>query len=375
MSKTVLVSGAGVAGPALAYWLNRRGYEVTVVERASSVRAGGYAVDFRGAALDVLDRMGILAEMRSYDTKMGPVVVVDTDGQRVAELPVEHFSGELEVNKSDLVRVLHELTRDDVEYVFSDSVRTISRHADGAEVTFERSPARSFDLVVGADGSHSAVRKAVFGPAEEFTHRLGMAGVGFSTDNFLGLRRQGMLRRGSGGTAVYLFSGDDPSRVTVSLSFGNAPAEFDQLTPEVRQKITAERFAGDGWEVPRLLQAMRTADDFYSGSAHQIKIDRWSEGRVVLLGDAGYCAAPTSGMGTSQALIGAYVLAGELATTNGDHALAFANYERELRDYVERNQVVGAMSAQWFNQDPDEVGTEGAEDDDFGLLAVSLQDY
>ncbi|WP_433234986.1 FAD-dependent monooxygenase [Streptosporangium sp. CA-135522] len=348
MTKTkVLISGASVAGPALAYFLHRDGYDVTVVERAPELRDSGYAVDFRGRAFDVLEEMGILAEIREHDTKMRGTVLVDERGVETGRLPAEVFAGELEVPKRELTRILHRITADGVAYVFDDSISALTRHESGVTVEFERSAAREFDLVFGADGVYSKVRQLTFGPHADMLRHLGLSGAGFSTANYLGLDRNGLLQHATG-TAIYLFSLDAAERLTVSLSFGTASPALDRCGRDEQEKAVRAAFAGHGWQAPRLLEAMSEADDFYFSSTCQVHMDRWSCGRIALVGDSGYCAAPTSGMGTSQALIGAWTLARNLASAGGDHTTAFAAYEAELRPYVAENQVKGRQAAVMF---------------------------
>src|SRR4051794_35011096 len=163
----VLISGASIAGPALAYLLRRDGYRVTVVERAPVVRGGGYAVDFRGAALDVLDELDILSAVREHDTRMRGTRLIDETGTQSGRLPAEAFAGELEVPKSDLTRILHRITTDDIEYLFDDSIVALVEHQDGVTVEFEKAATRDFDLVFGADGIYSQVRRLAFCPHEQ----------------------------------------------------------------------------------------------------------------------------------------------------------------------------------------------------------------
>ncbi|NEA50780.1 FAD-dependent monooxygenase [Streptomyces sp. SID10815] len=343
----VLISGASVAGPALAHLLCRDGYRVTVVERAPAVRGGGYAVDFRGAAFEVLDELGILAEVREHATGMRGTTLIDEAGNRSGRLPAEAFAGELEVPKSDLTRILHRITADDVEYLFDDSIAALTEHRDGVTVAFENAPTRDFDLVFGADGVYSRVRRLAFGPHERALHHLGLSGAGFTTGNFLGLDHEGVLQF-VGAAAVYLFSAGDPERLTVSLSFATDSPALDRRPRDEQQDAVRAAFAGRGRQVPRLLDAMAEAEDFYFASTCQVQLDRWSQGRVALLGDAGYCAAPTAGMGTSQALVGAASLARNLAVSHGDHGDAFAAYEAELRPYVTENQAKGREAVALF---------------------------
>ncbi|WP_066933416.1 FAD-dependent monooxygenase [Microtetraspora fusca] len=343
----ILISGASVAGPALAYWLHRAGHQVTLVERAPAMRDSGYAVDFRGDAFDVLEQMGVLAEVRAHDTGMRGIDLVDAEGVKTGELPAEAFAGELEVPKRDLTAILHRLTAGDVRYVFGDSIRTLAQDETGVHVTFERGEPGTFDLVVGADGVYSTVRRLAFGPHREFVRHLGMSGVGFTTDNYLGLDHRGVLHSAPG-RAVYLFSAADADRMTVSLSFATESSELDLLDRGRQEEIVRAGLSDAGWEVPRLLKEMTAAQDFLFSSACQVEMDRWYAGRVVLVGDAGYCAAPTSGMGTSQALIGAHTLARRLAESGGDHTAAFSAYEQRVRPYVAANQQHGREAAKMF---------------------------
>lgn len=350
----VLVSGAGVAGPALAYWLRRHGFTPTVVERAAQVRDGGYAVDFRGEALDVLDRMGLLEQVRALDTEMGDAALMDRDGNQYATLPSVIFAGDLEILKGDLTRLLYEATRHDIEYVFADSIATLQQDETGVQVTFERGEPRTFDLVVGADGLHSRTRALTFGPEEQFVRHLGFYSAIFSLDNYLGLKNTGQLYSAPG-KAANIYSARDNTEARAALHFLADPMTYDRRDIEQHKRIVAERFAGEGWQIPRLLEELAEADDVYFDANAQVVMDRWSSGRVVLLGDAGYCAGSTSGRGTSQALIGAYVLAGELATSGGDFEAAFLAYENQMRGYVEEHQQVGRDGVgHYFMESPDQ---------------------
>ncbi|MEV4562794.1 FAD-dependent monooxygenase [Nonomuraea sp. NPDC049419] len=344
---TVLISGASVAGPALAYFLHHHGWSVTVVERAPHLRDSGYGVDFRGRALDVLAEMGVLDEVREHETMMRGTTVVDEHGEVLAELPNETFAGELEVPKRELTKILHRRTADDVTYVFDDSITAMTQHDDGVTVAFERAGTRDFDLVIGADGVHSIVRRLAFGPRPGALRHLGMSGVGFSAPNHLGLDHRSVIQT-SPGSAVLLFGYDAATPLMVSLSFATSSPDLDRRDRRAQEQAVRDAFAGRGWEVPRLLDAMSAADDLYFASSCQVVLDGWSRGRVALIGDAGYCAAPTSGMGTSQALIGAWTLARCLTESGGDHEAAFAAYETELRPYVEENQERGREAAAMF---------------------------
>jgi 2-polyprenyl-6-methoxyphenol hydroxylase-like FAD-dependent oxidoreductase len=346
-NKKVLISGAGVAGLALAYWLDHHGFRPTVVERASHVRHGGYAVDFRGEALDVLDRMDLLEPIRALDTAMDDAAMVDGEGLQYATLPAAIFAGDLEVPKGELTGLLFAAAQERADYLFGDSISVVEQDADGVDVTFENGPPRRFDLLVGADGLHSRTRALVFGPEERFVRSLGIHSAIFSLPNYLKLDHTGQLYV-SPGKAANIFAGDAGGRARAALHFAAEELAYDRRDVGEQQRIVAERFAGEGWEIPRLLTEMRQAEDFWFDANAQVVMDTWASGRVALLGDAGYCAAPTSGRGTSQALIGAYVLAGELAQARGDHKAAFTAYENAMRPFAIEHQAVGREGAERF---------------------------
>ncbi|MFH7599874.1 FAD-dependent monooxygenase [Streptomyces racemochromogenes] len=340
-ARTVLISGASVAGPALAYWLHRHGFAPTIVERAPALRDGGYAVDFRGEAhMAVLRRMGVLDELRAARTGTGSMSYVNAAGKPQAKLPADLFAGDLEVLRGDLARILHDATKEHTEYVFGDSVTSLAEDADGVHVTFERGAPRRFDLVVGADGLHSRTRSLVFGPEEHFVKHLGVYCAIFTTDNHLGLDRTGHAYR-TANRLVAVYSARENTEAKAVFYFGSPLLDLDRRDVTRQQTLLTERFAGNGWESERLLERMREAPDFYFDSVGQVRMDGWSRGRVALVGDAAYCPSSLSGMGSGLALVGAYVLAGELAAARGDHRTAFARYEREMRAYAEGCQKMG----------------------------------
>jgi 2-polyprenyl-6-methoxyphenol hydroxylase-like FAD-dependent oxidoreductase len=336
-TRSVLISGAGIAGPALASWLTRRGVAVTVVERAAAPRPGGQAVDLRGAARTVADRMGLLDEIRGVSLDQRGIAWVRADGSIAARLPTDAFGGEgivseIEVLRGDLADVLHRATRARAEYVFGDAVTGLADDGDGVTVTFERSAPRRFDLVVGADGSHSVVRALAFGPEEGCTRPLGLYGCWFTAPADVDLDGWFLMHNLPGGRVAAVRPGRLPGELKAALWFRSAPLAYDRSDVTTQKELVAERFAGAGWHVPRLVAAMREATDFGFDSNAQVHLPAWSRGRVVLLGDAAWSPTPLTGLGTSLALVGAYVLAGELAA--GDVATALRRYEVVLRPYV-----------------------------------------
>lgn len=344
----VLISGASVAGPALALNLARHGARVTVVEKAPALRRGGFAVDFRGHVhRTVLTSMGIWDEIHARQTRMGRQTVVGADGTPRVDLPAEMMSGDVEIFRGDLAHIMYERTRDSVEYVFGDSVASLTEVPDGVEVTFEHGAPRRFDLVVGADGLHSRTRRLVLGDESRHLRFLGHYVAGFGMPNHLGLIRTGRLYSEPGRCVGVNNYDGDPERAGALLVFRSERLAYDRRDVDAQKRILADRFAGTGWEAPAVLKALQDADDLYFDAIAQIHVDRLTQGRVALLGDAGY-GATMGGMGTGVAVVAAHVLAGELALAGGDHHAAFAAYERLVGPFAKACQKISGNAGPFF---------------------------
>ncbi|MFV5998517.1 FAD-dependent monooxygenase [Streptomyces sp. NPDC056231] len=349
----ILICGAGIAGPALAYWLRKGGFTVTVAERAPEPRPGGQTVDLRGAGRTVIERMGLMDRARAESVDQRGLALVDTSGRTTARVPADSFGGEgivseIEILRGDLAGLLYEATLPDTEYLFDDTITEIDQDADAVTVTFEKAAPRRFGLVVGADGPHSVVRALAFGPEQEFVHPLGLYTAWFTATDDLELDGWYLMHNAPGGLVASARPGRLPGEIKAGLSFRSTPIAYDRRDVAAQQELVAQRFAGVGWETPRLLRAMRTAPDFFFDSMGQVRLDSWSRGRVALLGDAGYCATPLTGLGTSLGLVGAYVLAGELATAEGGHRIAFRRYDEVMRPYVSQAQQLPPGGASGF---------------------------
>jgi 2-polyprenyl-6-methoxyphenol hydroxylase-like FAD-dependent oxidoreductase len=333
----VLISGAGVAGPALAYWLVRRGFDVTVVERAPELRTAGYKVDVRGAGTEVLRKMGLLEAAQAADTGMRQITYVKKDGRPLAALPADLLMGrrgdDLEIMRWDLSRLMYDATKDDVEYVFGDAITSLE---DG-DVTFEKGAPRRFDHVVGADGLHSATRRLSMG--EVPLRHLGAYISIFTVPNTLGVEREEFMYFRPGRLA-FAYAMDPAQPARVGLTFASPELDFDRRDVAGQKAMLHQAFAGLGWRVDEFLAAMDRTGDFYFDSLSQVELPSWSKGRVALLGDAAYCPAPASGQGTSLALVGAYVLGQHLGEPGG-----LTEYERRMRPYVEKNMAFGRKMA------------------------------
>jgi 2-polyprenyl-6-methoxyphenol hydroxylase-like FAD-dependent oxidoreductase len=328
---TVLISGASIAGPALAYWLNRAGCTVTIVEKAPTLRPGGQAVDFKGTTHRmVLERMGILEEVRRRQTGGQDQAIIDADGRKLAVVPGEFTGGEIEIRRGELTKLLHERTANDCEYVFGDSITSLTETADGVHVTFERGAPRTFDLVVGADGIHSNVRRLAFGPEADYVHFLGYYYA--LTDLGEGLAKE------LGDEAVMY---NEPGRMaavggpkaSAFFVFASDPLDYDRYNAAQQKKLLVDAYRGAQWRVPELMDKVPQANEVFVDSLSRVKIDRYSHGRVVLLGDSAY-GNTLGGFGTGLAMVGAYVLAGELTAAGGDHRAAFRRYEEKFRGYA-----------------------------------------
>jgi 2-polyprenyl-6-methoxyphenol hydroxylase-like FAD-dependent oxidoreductase len=347
----VLVAGASIAGPALAHWLRRRGAEVTVVERAPQLRPGGQAVDARGVAKEVIGRMGLNAAIRAACTDTAGAHTVDAHGQvletfRADDDDGDGFIADIEILRGDLSQVLYDDTRDGVEYLFGDRIAELTQDTDGVDVVFAGGRRRRFDLVVGADGLHSELRAMVFGPHEHFLHHLGHVLAFYSVPNEFGLDRWLLeYQDQESGRSALLRPIQDATRAMAMFYLPSADFDVDHRDVTAQKRLLRERMAGLGWLAPDILAHLDDTPDFYLDQVAQVVMDRWSSGRVGLLGDAAFSSSPMSGQGTGLALVGAYLLAGELAAADWDPGTGFTRYETRMRPFVEANQEIGRLNA------------------------------
>ncbi|MDT0405100.1 MULTISPECIES: FAD-dependent monooxygenase [Streptomyces] len=339
---TVLVSGASIAGPAVAFWLHRYGFTVTVVEKATGLRGGGYPIDVRGTAVEVARRMGILPRLQRAHVELRRMTFLDADGGTAAVVHPRAVAGgtgghDVEVPRGDLADILYGTVRDEVEFVFDDSIDTLTEHEHGVDVIFRSGARRDFDLVLGADGLHSHTRELVLGPEERFHRHLGHCFAIFTMPNTLGLSHEVLVWNTPGRAAALYAVGDgDELHAFLDFTHPQPPNEFLR-DPEAQRDLVTAVFADDGWEIPAMLRGMRDADDRFFDTVSQIHLPRWSSGRVAFVGDAAHAPSFLTGQGSSLALVGAYMLAHSLAT-HRDHTDAFAAYERDTRGFVELNQ-------------------------------------
>jgi 2-polyprenyl-6-methoxyphenol hydroxylase-like FAD-dependent oxidoreductase len=341
-SKSILISGAGIAGPALAFWLNAAGFKTTIVERAPGLRAGGYVIDFWGLGYDIAERMGIADELKRVGYSMREMRIVGPRGERITGFGTRVFrelSGGrfITLARSDLARLLFETVKGRTEVLFGDEIVGLEERPEHIEARFRQAGARSFDLVVGADGLHSNVRRLAFGPQPQFEQDLGYVVAAFEA--------QGYRPRDEDVYVIY----SEPSQMVARFALHDDRTLFlfvftrddsSPPTPDLAaQKATlSRRFGGRGWESEQILARLDGAPDLYFDRVAQIKMPSWSRGRVALIGDAAFCFSLMAGQGSALAMIAAYVLAGELARPGARHDDAFNRYEALLRAFIDVKQ-------------------------------------
>ena len=339
-SRSVLISGAGVAGPTLAYWLARQGFQPTVIERSQGLRSSGNPVDVRGPALPVAEKMGILPRLREAATQTVAMSVVNSSGRQITRIAMPDTRSaagtrEVELPRGDLAAVLYDSARNDAEFLFDDTIVGLQQDDDGVDVTFDRAAPRRFDLVVGADGLHSRVRRLAFGPEHEFIRHLGVYVATMPLGRPVDHPHDVMLYNTPGRLASI-----HPARGNALAAFifrGPAIADIDHRDTERHKQIVTAAYADAGWRVPELLERLQTTDDLYFDSVSQVQLPTWTNGRVTLLGDAASCVS-LFGDGSSLAMAAAYTLATALAEHPADHATALRGYENTHRVLVTPKQ-------------------------------------
>ncbi|MGO9158721.1 FAD-binding domain [Mycobacterium sp.] len=334
----IAISGAGVAGAAVAHWLHRTGHTPTLIERAPKFRTGGYMIDFWGAGYRVAQRMGIEEQILDAGYDVECVRSVGPGGETKAELGVDVFRRMIgddftSVPRGDLAAAIYATVENDVETIFGDSIATIDEHEGGVHVTFDHGQPRNFDLVIGSDGLHSNVRRLVFGPESNFEHYLGCKVAACVVDGYRPRDGLKYVTYNTFGKQVGRFALREDR--TMFLFVFRAEHCSAGATPKEQLH---DQFGEAGWECPRILAAVDDVDDLYFDVVSQIRMDRWSRGRVLLIGDAAACISLLGGEGTGLAITEAYVLAGELHRGDGDHRRAFNAYETRLRPLIRDKQ-------------------------------------
>jgi 2-polyprenyl-6-methoxyphenol hydroxylase-like FAD-dependent oxidoreductase len=340
-SKTVLISGVGIAGPALAFWLKAGGFEPTLIERAPALRTGGYVIDFWGLGYDIAERMGLCGDINRIGYHVREMRIVDDLGKAIAGFGTKVFNELTDgryvtLARTDLSRLLFEKVNGTTEVIFENEIVGLHEEADGVEVQLKHSGERRFDLVIGADGLHSDVRRLAFGPQHQFEKQLGYVVAAFEVRGYRPHDEDVYVMYGQPGRMTGRFALQE-NRTLFLFVFathsGSLPATVNLQKAMLRKKY------GDGkWECPRILGELDRIDELYFDRVSQIRMESWSCGRIALVGDAAFCVSLVAGQGAALAMTAAYVLAGELAKAGERHDAAFKRYEQLLRPYVEIKQ-------------------------------------
>jgi 2-polyprenyl-6-methoxyphenol hydroxylase-like FAD-dependent oxidoreductase len=352
-NKTVLVSGAGIAGPTLAYWLLRAGMEPIIVEASPELRTGGYMIDFWGLGFAVAEAMGLGPRLREIGYAMRELTLVDEAGRITARLMTDAMRnaiGERYVSllRGDLARELDRSIHGQVEVIFGNEITFLAQDADGVQVGFAHGAPRRFDLVIGADGVHSNVRRMIFGREDSFEIGLGYSFAAFSARNYPHRDELTYVSRTIPGRQVVRCTLRDGSTVFFMVLASELTANYPVSTTSAQKRCLIDAFRDIGWEGREIVEAVNDATDLYFDSVSQVHMPAWSRGRVALVGDAAYCPSLLAGEGSSFAMAGAFQLAGELLAAGGDHMRAFLAYEWRFKPFLDRKQRSARRLGAWF---------------------------
>jgi 2-polyprenyl-6-methoxyphenol hydroxylase-like FAD-dependent oxidoreductase len=351
--RTVLISGTGIAGPTLAYWLGSNGFTPTLVERAPRPRSGGYIIDFWGLGYDIAERMGLIPAIKSAGYRFEALRFVDERNRRVGGFRADVIrkltnDRYISLPRSELAALLYGTVENRCEAIFDDSVAAIAQSADGVDVTFTHAPPRRFDLVIGADGLHSQVRNLAFGPETQFERYLGYTAAGFAVDGYPHRDDLVFVSYSIPGKQVSRFAMRDGRTVFLFVFATDGPPRIDPHDTQAQKTLLHAAFDHAGWECSQILAALEASDDIYFDPVSQIRLDAWSRGRVALVGDAAFAPSLLAGQGSALAMTAAYVLAGELGRSPDQPQEAFARYEHMLRPFIVEKQVAAEKFARSF---------------------------
>ncbi|UUE97951.1 FAD-dependent monooxygenase [Xanthomonas hortorum pv. pelargonii] len=351
MARRILITGASVAGNTAAWTLANQGLDVVVVEQAAHFRDGGQNIDVRGVGRQVLQRMGLEQAALDHGTGEQGTAWVDEHGHAVATFKTDDIDGdgptaELEILRGDLARLLYEAARDKVTYRFGDRIASIQDDGNGAMVNFHSGSGDRFDAVIIAEGVGSSTREQLF-PGENDPRWMDLTIAYFTIARSADDDRLWRWYHTTGGRSISLRPDrHGTTRAMLSLQkVTDGEQDWDQAT---QKAYLREQFADAGWQAARVLDGMDSTDDFYFDALRQVRMPRWHTGRIVLTGDAAWCAAPLAGIGATLAVTGGYVLASEIARTD-DLQSAFAAYATAMRPMVEQGQGVPKIGPRLMN--------------------------
>lgn len=343
--KRVLVSGASFAGLSTAYWMNKLGYNVTVVEIAKGLKKGGSPVNIEEDTVGIVRRMGLYDQIKSNSIITEVMEFKNSDDVTERSMSLQNSSDQLakeeyQIERDLLLHIMFEAVKDDVGFIFDDSIVSLKEEDNGVTVAFKGGQNQSFDLVFGCDGIHSAVRKYYFGDEGEFSHFL-QAYFSITIVNKLLIRENTLQMYNEPGKAIMLNAYNNKTDIVLCF-FSEKEIPYDYRDEAQQRKMILDQFSGPGWRTPELLDEVKGSKTFYFDKLCQIKMPSWTKGRVALVGDAGYCASPAAGKGGSLAIDGAAALADAFQKCHGNFELAFREYNLRFRPYIEEVQANAA---------------------------------
>jgi len=351
-NKNILISGAGIGGVSLAFWLKKFGFTPTIVELSPKLREGGYAIDFMGAGFDVAEKMGLVPALENADINISKLVFVDENNHEKGSMNYQKIkklmnNRALTLLRSDLAKVIYNSLDNEVEIIFGDTINKITQDDEKVNVIFRSGLTRSFDLLLGADGLHSNVRNLIFGSEQQFEKYYGYYTSSFMIDNF-SYKGRAFSTFNVPFKQVAIYSYGKNRTATFFIFTSPEKLIYDHNDIEKQKQFLKNEFMNAGWKCPEILSKIDATSDFYFDSISQIKMENWSKGRITLVGDAGYCPSLLSGKGSTLAMVGAYILAGELKLAKGKYKTAFRQYENIFKPFMEKKQKAAKSFAKSF---------------------------
>lgn len=347
----VLISGASFAGLSTAWWMNKMGYNVTVVEIGAHLKKGGTPVDIKESTVDIVKRMGLFEQIKANRLCLESTEFKNagdvTESIRILRQPGEELpDDEFEIERDTLLNMLFDAVKEDVEFIFSNSITDLIETGNNIEVIFKDGSQRAYDLVFGCDGIHSAIRKIWFGHEENYSHFLGQY-FSITIVNKLLIKQNTLQLYGEPNKGVMLNAYNNKTDIVLSFR-SEEEIPYNYRDEAQQKKIILSQFEGVGWRAGELLKEVMAAKTFYFDKFCQIKMSSWTKGRVALVGDAGYCASPAAGMGGSLAIIGATALADAFAKHDDDYESAFDDYNKALRPFIEKVQTAAKTTLEFL---------------------------
>ncbi|MEO7047325.1 MAG: FAD-binding domain [Ferruginibacter sp.] len=352
-NKTILISGMGIAGTTLAYWLIQYGFEPTIIEVYPTRRTGGYMIDFMGTGYDVAERMGIVESIKETGYQINKINIVNKKSSEIGSVQGDIFQKAyagrfVPILRGDLANIIFKTIEGKVKTIFNDRIKTIEQNENGVNITFEKSPPNRFDILIGSDGLHSRARKQVFRAEHSFEKYLGYHAAAFIVKDYPYRDEHSYVGYFTPNKQVWRYSLPD-DRTAFSFIF-SVPSKINLrgLTLNEQKQFLIEVYKDNGWETSEILECLKEKQELYFDSVSQIRMPTWYSGRIALIGDACFAPSLVSGQGSSFAMASAYLLAGELKSANGNFDVAFPNYQEKFKDFVDGRQHSASKSLKWF---------------------------